>query len=536
MIEVRENRLRCHFTDYGPEAYGQFLKLKQLPETDVEFHPETETYTLSAPSRYAEMLGLEVPTERNPLPPAEFLYDDQRSIVEMAVRARRFACWSDCGLGKTYIEAEFARQVHHRTGGKVLVVTQNEIVSQWLEMVGERYPEMEVLRLKNQDQMRSWAESPDGPFLAITNYEKFNPRGEDQNIRELRHLAGVVLDESSRLKTGGGKQKWAIIKSCKGIEYKLSATATPAPNDCMEYASQASFLERMRSEQEIIWTFFSKNKSGEWTVKRHARRDFFRWMASWSIYVRDPRAYGWRPGWEPPPPPEYFFHAIEVQQEQLDAARKYITEPSGQTRMFDGASQGIVGRTVMSEIAKGFVYHDKKNRKKFKRIPSLKPQVVADLAYQENAAGHQVLIWVEYDAEATLISELLEPAEVEYQILSGSVPRPKREPILSGFRHGEIPVLIGKTSMIGYGQNFQNCTSMIFSGWSDSFENFFQAVRRAYRDGQRNALRVHLPVIQDLEGDMLENILEKQERHESAIREMEKTYLQAQQELKGVLP
>src|SRR3990167_11402603 len=120
---------------------------------------------------------------------------------------------------------------------------------------------------------------------------------------EMRRLSGVAFDESSRLKGGGGVIKWHLIRSCRGIEYKLSATATPAPNDTMEYASQASFLEKLRNEGEILWTYFSRDKYGTWSVKPHAREAFYRFMASWSIYLRDPKDYGFNDILATLPPP-----------------------------------------------------------------------------------------------------------------------------------------------------------------------------------------------------------------------------------------
>lgn len=300
-VEIVGDRLRACFTEYGPEQYQQFLKLKALPEHQIEVD-EVLNYTLTAPSRFASMLGLDVPDRgAQVLPVPEWFYDDQEFIVETAIEAKRFACWSDCGLGKTFIEAEFARQVMHLTGGRVLGFSMNEIVPQWVEMVEEFYGgELPVHTLESREEMKEWAngDRPDLPDCCITNYEKMNPDESGQIVSELRNLAGVFLDESSRLKTGGGKQKWALIKSCKGIEYKLSATATPAPNDWMEFASQGSFLERMRTEGdlegagEVIWTFFAKDKSGKWTVKPHAREGFFEFLSSWSIYVSDPRRFG----------------------------------------------------------------------------------------------------------------------------------------------------------------------------------------------------------------------------------------------------
>lgn len=296
MITIADNTLSVRFGQFGREEYDLFLKVKSLPEYDIAFNEVDESYTVSTPARFATMLGVEALAPiLTDLPIPKYFHDDQDAIVRMALDAKRFAVWSDCGLGKTLIELEFTRQVVHRTGGKVLIFTLNEIVDQFVEMAHQFYGDgLQLVRLNSREEMKAWCKSP-GPGIAITNYEKMNHGKLDQVVSELRYLAGVVLDEASRLKTGGGKQKWALIKSCKGIEYKLGATATPAPNNTTEFASQASFLEKLRSDNEIIWTFFVRDpKTHRWAVKRHARKAFFEWMAGWSIYVRDPRRFGWR--------------------------------------------------------------------------------------------------------------------------------------------------------------------------------------------------------------------------------------------------
>ncbi|MHC5540143.1 DEAD/DEAH box helicase family protein, partial [Singulisphaera rosea] len=303
-IAFRDDQLAVRFDRFDTESYDLFLRVKRLPEYQVEFHPDDETYSITAPARFASMLGVERPVGgREDLQPSKFLFDDQAAIVRMALEAKRFAVWSDCGLGKTVVFLEWARHVIHRTGGRVLIVTMNEIVPQTIDMARQFYGDsLPIHRITSRQEMREWC-AGSGSGLAIVNYEKWNP--EDlarQVVSEARQLAGIVLDESSRLKTGGGKQKWALIKSCRGIEYKLSCTATPAPNDVMEFASQASFLEKMRSEGEILWTYFTRDpKTHRWTVRPHARAAFFEFMAGWSIYVRDPRRYGWRAGMEPVP-------------------------------------------------------------------------------------------------------------------------------------------------------------------------------------------------------------------------------------------
>ena len=550
-IQFDQQDLFVRFDRFDLAAYEVFLKVKAIPEVHVDFDRETEAYTLRAPKRFAGMLGVTPPPmTAAELALSEFLHDDQFAITRLALAAKRFAVWSDCGLGKTLIAFEYARQVIHRTGGRVLIVTLNDLVDQFLEMAQAFYGEsLPMIRLNSQKHMREWCKGS-GPGLAIVNYEKFNPEdgsNDKQVISELRHLAGLILDESSRLKTGGGKQKWAIIKSARGIEYKLSCTATPAPNDTMEFASQASFLERMRSEGEIIWTYFHRDKkTHRWTVKKHAREAFFKFMASWSIYVRDPRKYGWRLNHAPVPEPITTITEIEATSEQLAAMRALQRDPTGQMRMFEKDNTNAIERVQLSEVAKGFLYHERQpgepgippDAKPLKRkgveyrrwtefIPSRKPAVVAKMAAKELAEGRQVLIWTEFDAETKLIAHELKLLGITPETLTGSTPKKERPGILDRFRKGESRLLIGRAKMIGYGQNFQKCSSMIFSGWTDSFEAFYQSVRRAVRSGQTERVRILIPVIRELEGDQLDNIFLKEAKHSAAVDEMERNYIGA---------
>ncbi len=550
-VEFDQQDMFVRFSRFDLASYEVFLKIKAIPEYHVQFDRETEAYTIRAPKRFAGMLGVVPPAPQAPdLGLSAFLFDDQSAIVQLALAAKRFAVWSDCGLGKTLIEFEFARHVIHRTGGRVLIVTMNDLVDQFIEMAAEFYGEsLPLTKLTSQKHMREWCQGT-GPGLAIVNYEKFNPEdgsNDKQVISEVRHLAGLILDESSRLKTGGGKQKWAIIKSGKGIEYKLSCTATPAPNDTMEFASQASFLERMRSEGEIIWTYFHRDKkTHRWTVKKHAREGFFKFMASWSIYVRDPRKYGWRKDHAPVPEPITTITEIEATPEQLAAMRALQRDATGQMRMFEKDNTNAIERVKLSEVAKGFRYHEKlptepvipadavtlkrkgiEYRRWTEYIPSRKPAVVAAMAAKELAEGRQVLIWTEFDAETRLIAHELKLLGIEPDVLTGSTPKKLRPGILDRFRNGGSQLLIGRSKMIGYGQNFQRCKSMIFSGWSDSFEAFYQSVRRAVRHGQTDQVRVLIPVIRELEGDQLDNVFLKEAKHSAAVDEMERNYIGA---------
>lgn len=550
--------LSVRFDRFNIAAYDLFLRVKRLPEFKLDFDRDAEAYTITAPARFAPVLGVAVPEHiRKPIDLSPFLFDDQREIVQMALDGKRFACWSDCGLGKTIIGLEFARHVCHMTGGRVLIVTLNEIVPQWIEEAGKFYGDaLPVVRLSSRGEMKEWCEHgtiggvPTAAAIAVTNYEKFNhPTEADQVVNEIRHLAGIVIDESSRLKTGGGQQKWAIIKSSKGLQYKLSLTATPAPNEIMEFASQASFLEKMRTQEEIIWTYFRRDeKTHRWTVRPHARAAFFEFMSSWSIYVRDPRRYGWRLNVPRPPEPERFIHVIEAtpEQRQFVAEFNFSVKPkadrSGTASMF-AETYNAIQSTKLSQAAKGFVYVKRGDPagvrglsgKLQRAMPSLKPAFVAGLVAKDIAAGLQILVWCEYDEEIAIVAQILKLSQpsLKFEVLTGSVKKKDRQSIKSRFVCGETAVLITRADLMGYGQNLQNCGSMILSGWSFSYEDYYQAIRRAFRHGQTRSVRIHIPVIQELEGQMFDALGRKEQQHEAAIAEMEGNYIRARAQIRG---
>jgi len=535
-VSFSGDRMRIRFDKFDVSHYRLFLKCKALPEMEVEYDREAEAYTLDAPARFASLLGVQAPPAAGPaLPMCKSLFDDQTYLVSLALVSKRFAIWSQCGNGKTLIGLEWARQVVAKTGGRVLIITLHEVVGEWIEQAAQFYGgALQVLRLNSREEMRHWCESG-APGIAITNYEKFNP-GElaDQVVNECRHLAGVVVDESSRLKTGGGKQKWAIVKSFRGVEYKLSLTATPAPNDLMEFASQASFLEKMRSENDIIWTFFTRDpQTQEWTVKPHARKAFFEWMSSWSIYVNNPKRFGWRLNLPDVPAPTYITQVIKLTDEQAEAARILNIQKAGegQVDLFANSSNGVTNRTKLSQIAKGFQYRKGSTPE---RIPSYKPDFVQDIVAKELRRNAQVLVWTVFDEEVQVLREEFRKwnaPPVEY--LTGDTPEEERVEILERFRRGEVRVLVSRAGMLGFGKNFQFCSAMVFSGWTDSFEYFYQAVRRAVRYGQRESVRIYLPVVRELEGDVFDNIRRKEAEFERSIAEMEEAYIAARKRLVG---
>ena len=517
-IEIQGPNMVATFDRFDLDAYQVFIKAKRIPETQVAYDWRTDAYTVTAPARFAALLGIQgAATDGELLPLAEHLFDYQAWIVRMALDARRFAVWADTGLGKTPMYLEWARQVVALTGGRVAILAPLQVIGQVREMAAEFYgADLPIDHLQTREALAAWCVEP-GMAIGITNYEKFIPG----TLPELRHLAGLVADESSVLKTGGGVIKWNLIKSARGIDYKLSCTATPAPNDTMEYASQAAFLEKIRAEGDVLWTYFTRDKSGNWRVKPHARQAFYQFMATWSVYVRNPAHFGFRDILATLPDPDIREYELPISSVQRELMYAYTIEKSG--GLFSDDRMGVVERTKLSQLAKGFLYDGKGKDRTAARIESAKPDFVADLVREDVLDGRQVLVWTVFDEESEILAEAM-CGHAGIGILDGSMSMERRIEIVQQFKAGDLAVLISKAQLIGYGMNFQNCRSMVFSGFDDSFERMYQAIRRAYRYGQTETVRVHVPYIPELEGMMFSNVKRKQAQFDSDTEIQENHY------------
>jgi len=510
------------FSDFSLANYPLFLKVKQLPESRLEFEWETDTYRITTPARFVDRLGVDpAPPDRTPGELAPHLFDYQRWAVRLALTAKRFALWLNTGLGKTACYLEWARQVTAMTGGRVLILAPLAVIPQTIAMAREFYGEATpIYQLQTREELIAWCVSGgDGIKIAMCNYEKLNA-GE---IPEFRHPAGIVADESSMLKTGGGVRKWNLIHSSKGIPYKLSCTATPAPNDAMEYASQAAFLETIRTEGEVFWTFFSKDKYGNWSVKPHAKAAFYRFLSSWSLYLHDPVHFGFADILSSLPDPVVQEERLGLTDDQRRLMQTILVSHGGD--MF-GETLGVVPRQKLAQLARGFLYPGKEGGE-MERVVSAKPHRVAAIIEREVLAGRQVLIWSTFDAEGGVIREALNGRPVNAAAvaeLTGKQTDVQRLAILDRFRAGEIRCLISKPQLIGYGLNLQFVRAMVFSGFDDSFERAYQAIRRAYRFGQTEPVRVYWPYIPELEGVVFDNIRAKEARFLADVEAQEQAY------------
>lgn len=516
------------FSRFDLNAYNLFLKAKALPESQVAYDWQSDTYELTTPARFARQLGIVgAPEAKPPLPVSDHLFDYQHWALEMALEARRFALWLDTGLGKTAVYLEWARQVHAMTGGRVLIlaplpVIVSQIRAEWERFYGRRTP---MVWIRNREDLDAWLRGGGGDdpsagsgWLGITNYEKFIPG----TMSELRRLAGLVADESSILRTGGGTIKWNLIKSARGIEYKLSCTATPAPNEAMEYASQAAFLEKLRTEGDILWTYFQRDKRGEWTVKDHAKPAFYRFMTSWSLYLRDPARFGFRDILADLPEPEYVTYQLPMTAQQKAMLSETLAINGVGLWADDRVS--VTVRSKLLQIARGFRYQGTGSLRAVERVKSHKPEYVWSMADGDAQDGRQVLIWTTFDEEGEIIHEHFKHAPFEVAVIHGRNSVEERAAILDRFRAGEIRVLISKPQLVGYGLNLQFVQTMIFSGFDDSFERRYQAIRRAYRFGQSERVRIITPYIPELEGMVFENLAGKERRFLEDVAAQEEQY------------
>lgn len=535
MISIDQTNITVNFSRFDPEAYKVFLQSKRLPEYNLSYDWQKDSYVLKCPSRFAHVFGLQRPDiDRDFLPANQQLFDYQQWIIyTLALPAKRFAVWCDTGLGKAFMMLELARQVLHKTGGRVLMIVPLNLIQQTIDetdkFYGADYPEINIL--ESRKALKEFC-TGSGPGVGMINPEKFIPRKDDpETISECQWLSGALLDEASILKSGGGTIKWALIKSCRGIEYKYTFTATPAPNETMEYASQGSFLEKLRSEGEIIWTFFIRTKDGDWKIKENARDAFYRFLSGWSIYMRDPARYGFQDHLKDLPKPIHKEYKIGPTAEQLEFVRKMPDRTGQLTLIADSAGDKLemTQRIKYSEIAKGFYYTEDSGAVP---IRSFKPDFVAELVKQNLREGLKVLVWTVFDEESRILFEKIGNNGHKVDVLTGKLPKKDRIPIIENFRTGKTDCLITKAKLLGYGLNFQVCGSNVVSGFNDSEEQRYQLERRSYRYGQKKAVLMHYPYIPELEGIVYDNINRKRARTEEEVRIMENDYIKCFGDLK----
>ena len=398
------------------------------------------------------------------------LFDWQRKIVQWVVMRGRAALFEDCGLGKTAQQVEWSRIVSGHTGKPVLILAPLAVSDQTVRE-GEKFG-IHVTKCVRQSDV--------APGVNVTNYEKlekFAPEG----------LGGIVLDESSILKAYDGKTRRQITDFAKGIGYRLCCTATPAPNDLVELCNHAEFLDIM-SGKEILALFFRQdgNTTHKWRLKGHAKAAFWQWMAEWSIALRRPSDIGFSDDRFVLPP--LVMHEDSVVNEK-----------------HDGFLFAVEAKTL--------------SERRRSRRDSLDARV-ARAAALANDSHEQWCVWCDLNCESERLAAAIRGA-VE---VKGSDSDDHKERTLRGFADVDVRVLVSKPSIAGFGMNFQRCHNVAFVGLSDSYEAFYQAIRRCWRFGQTSPVHCHV-ICSDSDGAVVENIRRKddqaQEMFDSVVKAMD---------------
>lgn len=377
------------------------------------------------------------------------LHPFQRDIVQWAVKRGRAALWTTTGTGKTSMQLEWARL----SGATSLIVTPLAVAQQTVREAAQ----LDI----TAHYIRDGADIT-GPGIWVTNYEMIDRINPGQ-------LDAVVLDESSIMKDSLGKTRTRLIQHFADVKRRLSCTATPAPNDMEELTNQAEFLGVM-SRVDMLASYFIHDEDG-WRVKKHARTPMLRWMSDWAIALRTPSDLGYSDEGYNLPGLEITSHLVPVE---------------GVGDEFADGLGGITGRSRARKLS----------------LPDRCAKVAELVAAEPDELW---LLWTGLNAEAELLAELL-PGAVN---VPGSMkPEAKAEELLA-FADGRTRVLISKPSIAGHGMNFQRCARMAFVGLSDSWEQYFQAIRRCYRYGQTRVVQAHI-VLSELEQEIADNVNRKE--------------------------
>ena len=384
-------------------------------------------------------------SELNPM-----LYSFQRDIVRWALAKGRAAIFADCGLGKTAIQLEWANQIIKAYGGMVLILAPIAVASQTV-YEGMKFGIL-VNLCETADDLKQG--------INITNYEKLSKfKG--------TVFSGVVLDESSILKSFSGKTRNQIIDFFSSTPFRLACTATPAPNDYMELGNHAEFLGIM-SYTEMLAMFFVHDggQTSKWRLKGHAEDVFWEWMGSWAVVMESPQNLGYDiAGYDLP---ELRIHEI------IADGNETITESMTLTQRRQARKETLAQRC----------------------------KAAADLV---NNSSEQWLIWCDLNLESETLHKMIE-SSVE---VKGSDKNTDKLNRMMGFSIGAYRSLVTKPSIAGFGMNWQHCHNMIFVGLSDSYEQYYQAVRRCWRFGQTDPVDVYV-VISAKEGAVKDNIIRKE--------------------------
>lgn len=391
------------------------------------------------------------------------LFPHQLATLEFACEKGRSAAFLDTGLGKSRVEAAAAAEFMHASGKPSLILTPLAVASQMQRECQSIGIESRIVRERSD----VWN------GVNIANYERLQKL--DPSV-----FGGIVLDESSILKSFTGPTKKALCDAFSSTQYRLAATATPAPNDHMELGSHSEFLGYLGSMEMLCRWFVNDTAtaSQNWRLKGHAQSDFWRWVSSWSRTATLPSDLGGDDTGFILPPLRYELHTIEAD----------ITQSVPDDMLFripDGSATTI---------------HHEKRLTMDDRVAK-----AADIA---NSSNGSVIVWCETNAESSALASTIHDA-IE---VHGGMDLDTKIAALDDFTFGRKRVIISKPKLAGLGLNWQHANTVIFASISHSYEQHYQAVRRAWRYGQQNAVTCHV-IISDTETSIWNNVQRKARDH-----------------------
>jgi hypothetical protein len=404
------------------------------------------------------------------------LFDYQTAVTQFALRAGRSAMFLDTGLGKTACAQEWGRCVVEETNKPVLMLAPLGVVHQHLA---------EAERIGVEAKISRTGEPPKEPCIVITNYDRLERFDPDQ-------YGGVILDESSILKSFSGVTTRKLIDAFAKTPFRLSCSATPAPNDHTELGQQSQFLGVMSSSEMLSrWFIADQNNAGRYRLKKPAISAYWDWVASWARCLSKPSDLGYSDAGFEMPELNPHKHIIAADR-GIDSGE----EKDGQFRLFR-----------LPDTSATSIHAEKRLTKDARALK------VAELMARE--PGEPWLIWcdTDYDAEA------LKAIVPNINEVRGSMSADVKEERLNAFTTGAAKTMLTKPSIAGYGLNWQHCARMAFMGLSFSYENYYQAIRRCWRFRQKRAVDVHI-VCADTEASIWDVVSRKAGDHVRMKAEM----------------
>ena len=400
----------------------------------------------------------------------------QVNALEFAINAGKSAAFLDTGLGKSFIELEFARQCAEETGKPSLILTPLAVAGQMIRE-GRKF-NIDARKIREQNEV--------GAGVMVANYERI-PKLDPSCF------GAIILDESSILKSFGGRTRNMLMDAFIDTPYKLAATATPSPNDHTELGNHAEFLGVMR-QQEMLSKWFindTSTASQDWRLKGHAVESFWAWVASWSRCATLPSDLGGDDS-------GYILPEIDRRIHTVAADRTNDT-------------QGMLFR--IPEMSATSFHAEKR----------LTLRQRCDLAAEMATHDKPVTVWCETNDESAYLAKAIDGA-VE---IHGSLDADEKERRLLGFADGDFRAIVTKPKLAGFGVNWQHCAHAVFASISFSYEQHYQAVRRSHRFGQTEQVRNDI-VISDTEASIWDAVNIKGQKHEEMKRRMSDAMAKAQ--------